>query len=108
MAPNDVDVPRAVSLDYFHESVQKSIINGSDIATLGSTCKSNFQCPPGEVYASDTRCIEIPRADLRLHVRFLYHPPRMISMIGHRLFGSDHALDLWPELRKSPIFTKFQ
>ena len=25
-----------------------------------------------------------------------------------RLFGSDHALDLWPELRKSPIFTKFQ
>ena len=40
MAPNDVDVPRAVSLDYFHESVQKSIINGSDVATLGSTCKS--------------------------------------------------------------------
>ena len=25
-----------------------------------------------------------------------------------RLFGSDKALDLWPELRKSPIYTKFQ
>ena len=25
-----------------------------------------------------------------------------------RLFGSDHFLELWPELRKSPIFTKFQ
>ena len=66
MAPNDVDVPRAVSLDYFQESVQKSIINGSDVTTLGSTCKSNFQCPPGEVYASDTRCIEMPRGTTQI------------------------------------------
>jgi hypothetical protein len=64
MAPNDVDVPRALSLDYFNEACPKEercIINGNDITTLGSTCKSNFQCPPGEVYAIDARCIEIPR-----------------------------------------------
>ena len=56
--------------------------------SLGSTCKSNFQCPPaspGEGVCD--RCAvhrdtQRNSADIRLHVRLLHHPPRMTSTIG--------------------------
>ena len=105
MAPSNVDVPKAVSLDYFNEVCPKEeryIINGNDLRKglpWDPPAKSNFQCPPGEGVCTVHQDTERHGADIRLHVRLLYHPPRMISTIRHPdLFGTDHALDLWPIL----------
>jgi hypothetical protein len=67
MAPNDVDVPRAVSLDYFNEVCPKEeryIINGNDIKKdlpWDPPAKVIFNALLERVYATDARCIEIPR-----------------------------------------------
>ena len=77
MAPNDVDMPRAVSLDYFIEVCPKEerIINGNDTRKdlpylpWDPPAKVIFNAllPVLErVYATDARCIEIPRGTVQI------------------------------------------
>ena len=72
MAPNDVDVPRAVSLDYFNEVCPKEeryIINGNDIKKdlpWDPPAKVIFNALLERVYATDARCIEIPRGTAQI------------------------------------------
>jgi hypothetical protein len=118
MFSEDVDVPRAVSLDYFNEACPKEdryILSGNDVKQglpWDPPAKMLFNALLEKVYATDARCIEIPRGtDQIFDYMYVVYVTRCAYRLNdgfHRLFGSDRALGLWPELRKSPIFTKFR
>ena len=67
MGPDDTDVPRAVSLDYFNEVCPKEeryILNGNDVKRglpWDPPARVIFNALLEKVYATDARCIEIPR-----------------------------------------------
>ncbi|KAK2463845.1 hypothetical protein APHAL10511_004150 [Amanita phalloides] len=97
MGPNDADVPRAVSLDYFNlvcPQEQRHIINGGEVkqGLWNPTAKQLLNALVEKVHATDARCIELPQGTEQV--------------FDYILFGSDKALDLWPLLRESPIFTQ--
>ena len=93
MAPNDVDVPRAVSLDYFNEVCPREecyIINDNDLK------KDLPWDPPAKVidnallkrvYVVDVWCID--------NVRFLipFQPVLLSSWIPQKGFEGNRGLD---------------
>ncbi|PFH46474.1 hypothetical protein AMATHDRAFT_43580 [Amanita thiersii Skay4041] len=97
MGPNDVDVPRAISLDYFHQVCPNPyILRGESVKEgLGGNppAKQLVAALLEKIDAIDARCIEIPRGSAQI--------------FDYILFGSKGVLDVWPELSKSPIFTHF-
>ncbi|KAF8625525.1 hypothetical protein AX17_006837 [Amanita inopinata Kibby_2008] len=98
MDPEDVDVPRAVSRDYFNQVCPESeryMIRGDDVKEGHWDLPAHklINALKSKVLATDARCIELPRWSSQI-----------FDVI---LFGSTGVLELWPELSKSPIFTKF-
>jgi hypothetical protein len=76
IAPNDVDVPRAASLEVCPTTSSMATISRKTYP--GIYLQKQCSMPSWRGWMRLMRC-----ADIRLHVRLLYHPPRMISTIGH-------------------------
>ena len=114
MAPIDVDVPRAVSLDYFSElcpNEERYIINDKDIKkdlSWDTSAKVIFNALLQRVYAPDVRRYREERR--RYSITCMSSVPPAANDLNdrpRRLFSSDYALDLWAEFCKSLIFSKF-
>jgi hypothetical protein len=100
MGPKDSDAPRAVSLDYFNEVCPPSErynISGDKVLEVypnsDPTASQVMNWLVDVIQDTPERCVQIPAWTRQI--------------FNFYLFGSKNILDMWPMVRKSPIFTRF-
>ena len=117
MYSEDVDVPRAVSLDYFNQACPEEdryILSGNDVKQglpWDPPAKMLFNALLEKVYATDARCIEIPRGTEQIFdymYVFMLLAALLVSTMNFTVYsGQIVPLDYGPKYANLPYLLNF-